>query len=139
MARVSLAAEPDGVLRGGPSGWRCFNHHDYPTSYCLRGSREVWWVDAPTGSAGTKRSCPDPGGGYAQTGSGTLHTRGVPCDVAWESLIVWNRVFRGGRAGTLRFGPIGYSCRVRINRGEGGGGRYTCRRGSRRLSFAIGA
>lgn len=135
VARATAKLPPVGNSPGAPRGWACARiTGQSPTGIaCTRGSSTISWYSAPTGSAAKSYTCLN-NAIYANTGVGRIRTRGIPCPIAINAIVLWDSQLRAAN------GPVGYGCRRRvIGAGEPGAlTRHTCRRGKRRMTFVVG-
>jgi hypothetical protein len=135
IATAVAQLPPVGNSPGSPNGWQCARITGQPPTglACTRGSSTISWYAAPSGSPAKSYTCLNQAI-YANTGVGRVNTRGVPCLIAINAIVLWDSQLAAAN------GPVGYGCRrTVIGAGEPGAlTRYTCRRGKRRMTFAVG-
>lgn len=135
IAKATAKLPPVGNAPGSPKGWACARITGQPPTglVCTRRSSTISWYSAPSGSTAKSYTCLDDTV-YANTGVGRVNTRGVPCAIAINAIVLWDSQLPAAN------GPVGYGCRrTVIGAGEPGAlTRYTCRRGKRWMTFAVG-
>lgn len=135
IAKATARLPSVGNSPASPKGWKCARITGQPPTglACTRGSSTINWYSAPSGPASKSYSCLN-NTVYANTGVGRVTTRGVPCAIAINVIVLWDSRLPATN------GPVGYGCRREVvGAGEPGAlTRYTCRRGARRMKFAVG-
>ena len=106
VAKATAKLAPVGNSPGSPKGWQCARITGQPPTglQCTRGPSTISWFSTPDGPA-TSDTPATTTGCTPTTGVGRITTRGIPCAVAINVIVLLD-----SELPTVN-GPVGYGCR----------------------------